>query len=684
MMYQNFVHARTLQPKNPFCKYLKQAAMLSISLAAFCSYGSCSDAAEDADNTLIRRVSSRDSLKSASEADIEISRKDIMISKIEKALRMQNTSLNPQFRQNIKQGLYLINLGISVPNQELAHLASMEDIVKSASSTDDKASLHAIRDAAYQAHLWVIDNQANISWNGIPLFVGDLTKERSTRLSNSTIPDLGTSTDLSRDVAKIQAGAATLPGIYGLSYNYNPDTVNVEYTLSKDGLDIAKKKYPANSVVGPRPIVFDNGLTIITADNTDETNPLLGVEFIKVSPKDPVVMDVHVGERITDKITLVFPETDTLSLNLSGTNLLDSKSRTFAKPKIDAAREQLNSILASLDDQKSQLLAKLTELGEPPIKEEEMALPQEKASFDITEIDRYRASIVPNVQQELDKIIAETAANSLPGDLITNAHGTVAFLASMSHLISEQLQSMKKLGICANADTISHQQCEKLNEAIQLHKSSIDLIANTSWNDVSSMADRSMDVQVGQHSISITLSNLTVEALGLGDLNISDKYLAIEACNKIDETIIQIGHGIAALGGQMVRLRCATEIDATTDTTDYLSIMSNTIYAAKARTYQSSTDTISPSQKAKLNLDYKAHLDCINMLETTSNMVKGEFAYSVASLRGNGESSLYDLLKDTNISDKHSAGLTIERLVAAANQYRAQLERLLAGLSAVN
>jgi hypothetical protein len=41
MMYQNFLHARTLQPKNPFSKYVRQAAMLSVSLTSFCSYGIC-------------------------------------------------------------------------------------------------------------------------------------------------------------------------------------------------------------------------------------------------------------------------------------------------------------------------------------------------------------------------------------------------------------------------------------------------------------------------------------------------------------------------------------------------------------------------------------------------------------------------------------------------------------------
>ena len=38
-------------------------------------------------------------------------------------------------------------------------------------------------------------------------------------------------------------------------------------------------------------------------------------------------------------------------------------------------------------------------------------------------------------------------------------------------------------------------------------------------------------------------------------------------------------------------------------------------------------------------------------------------------------------MSDASISDKHSARLIIERLTAVSDQYRAQLKKLLAGLS---
>ena len=791
MTYQNFVHARATQPKEHIKKYIKQAAMLSISLAAFCSYGSCGDGPEDVDiyspihRAPIHRVGIPDNTSIISEADVEIPYKDSMRSKIEAALRVLTNPavLNAQFGSNIKQGFYLVNLAIQSLNKERDHLDSMEHLLESADSTNASASMRAMLDAEYQAHLSAIDNHAYISWNGVPLFTGGsgdntrlgtktaaLTGATTTNINagleltgfivgsvdsvnvdtsglvnivvggqhfQGTFP-LGTigkvrltsatdvankitldvtgtgftttdkiqeeleklfqldiaspisirssSTDLSTTLTRIETGAATLPGIYGLSYGYNSTAGTVTYKVS-NGLHAWEKSYDAfksiNANLGKnaRTVVFNNGLTITTAANHDERDPAVGVEIINVETGNQVVMDIHTGELTTDKIELVFPRANTLSLNLQGTNLLNLDSRAMAKSNIDGARIKLNSILASLNDHKSQLLDKLTELCQSPLTKEEMALPHAETTFDIAELDQYMESIIPNAQQKLDDIIADTTAYSEPENPITNAFSTVAFSASMRTLIAEQLQLMKKIGTYADADTISLDQHQKLDEAFQRHKNSINLIANGSWNDVSSVADRSMDVQVDRHSVSITLWNLTVEALGLTDLNISDKYSTIEACNKIDEKIIQISHGIAALGGQMSRLRCATQIASATDNTNYLTFMAQQIRTAQVRAIQSASDTISPSQRTMLNTELTAIKDCTNMLETTYDEVGDEPVYSLALLRGDGDLSFYKQLSDASISDKHSARLIIERLTAVSDQYRAQLKKLLAGLS---
>ncbi|MES2607558.1 MAG: hypothetical protein V4544_02335 [Pseudomonadota bacterium] len=105
--------------------------MLSISLAAFCSYGSCGDGPEDVDiyspihRAPIHRVGTPENTSIISEADIEISYKDLTLSKIEQALSILNANFNEQIRQNIKQGLHLINLAINAPNQALGCLDSM-------------------------------------------------------------------------------------------------------------------------------------------------------------------------------------------------------------------------------------------------------------------------------------------------------------------------------------------------------------------------------------------------------------------------------------------------------------------------------------------------------------------------------------------------------------------------------
>ncbi len=168
------------------------------------------------------------------------------------------------------------------------------------------------------------------------------------------------STDLSSKITSVTAGAATPGKQYGLSYGYDPKQEKAIYKLT-DGKTSWVQSYEAKSPVeaaqnlSARTVVFENGMTIVTADDNDETSPLTGYELINVDGGVNVTMNVQIGASTDTMMVLDFHSITTSLLGLSGTSLLTKDKAIDAAAVIDAAMVQINTMKADIGGKKSQL-----------------------------------------------------------------------------------------------------------------------------------------------------------------------------------------------------------------------------------------------------------------------------------------------------------------------------------------
>ena len=154
--------------------------------------------------------------------------------------------------------------------------------------------------------------------------------------------------------SEIKTNAVTLPGMYGLSYGYDPIASLVTYKLS-NGLNIWENSYHANSVPAARTVVFDNGFTVTTAADTDERAPISGVEIINVESGNQVTINFQVGTSADDIIDIQFKPATVLALNLSGTDISDKDSIVATAYAIDSALIEVAHMIAKLGGTKEQL-----------------------------------------------------------------------------------------------------------------------------------------------------------------------------------------------------------------------------------------------------------------------------------------------------------------------------------------
>ena len=195
-----------------------------------------------------------------------------------------------------------------------------------------------------------------------------------------------TSTDLSTTLTSISSGAATKPGIYGLSYGYDEASNQVTYKISNGQSVWQKSYYALNSVTAglnqnSRTIVFDNGLTVTTAVNTDETNPTTGIEVFNVEVGNQFTLTFQVGDLSSQVVDIVFNSATKNSLGLDGTNITAKDKSVVASNAIDNALIEISNMIAQLGGTKSQLNFTYQSL-ELQIQNEEYA----KATFTDTDI----------------------------------------------------------------------------------------------------------------------------------------------------------------------------------------------------------------------------------------------------------------------------------------------------------
>lgn len=168
------------------------------------------------------------------------------------------------------------------------------------------------------------------------------------------------STDLTGNFTSVETGAATTPGIYGVSYGYNSTADTVTYKIS-NGTQVWEKTYSAylasDATLGKnaRTVVFDNGFTIKTSANNDETNPAVGLEIVNVEVGNQVVMNFQVGDSSTNVIDIEFNPATVLALNLTGTVISEKESASTTTDALDKALIEVSNMIAKLGGTKAQL-----------------------------------------------------------------------------------------------------------------------------------------------------------------------------------------------------------------------------------------------------------------------------------------------------------------------------------------
>jgi len=168
------------------------------------------------------------------------------------------------------------------------------------------------------------------------------------------------SSDLSATITSTNSGASTRPETYGLSYGYNDTSKQITYKIS-DGLSVWEKSFDAFSEtnatlnLNARTVVFDNGFTVTTAANTDETHPTAGIEIITVDTGNKLTMGFQVGDSSSERITIEFSAATASALNITGTSIADTDSASATGNILDVALTEINNMAAKLGGTKTQL-----------------------------------------------------------------------------------------------------------------------------------------------------------------------------------------------------------------------------------------------------------------------------------------------------------------------------------------
>jgi hypothetical protein len=323
MMHQNFVHSRTLQSKNLFSKYLKQAAMLPISLAAFCSYGSCGD---DLNNQTIEGVASSSVIRdSAVQAD--------------KSVDFQNA-------------INTINLASDLLVRGIEQFLGMKKLTASASDSIDPSE-RVEPDNLYQEKLKSFDEIIHTPISGIHVFSGGIAKNTSLDIlpasnigaattdiaSNPQLREIGPIELIKIEPSRqksvlIQIGARDeFQGIIELG-----KTGKVQLTSTNEC-----SKFIMLDIIG-------TGLTTI-----EEIQTQLNQLFQYTERRDHITLPFQIGTAADDIINIRFNSITALDLNLSRTNISDKDSAAATADKIDNAIIEVANMVAKFGGTKEQL-----------------------------------------------------------------------------------------------------------------------------------------------------------------------------------------------------------------------------------------------------------------------------------------------------------------------------------------
>jgi len=174
-----------------------------------------------------------------------------------------------------------------------------------------------------------------------------------------------------------------------------------------------------------------------------------------------------------------------------------------------------------------------------------------RASFDASGL---------TISQRLKALIRgyETALNN-----IYNGIGLLRTAEGGLGSITEALQRMRELAVQSSSGTLTEAERAALQQEFeQLRQGISEVVKNTNYNTINVLSGevQNMQIQTGPtegETLSITIPNMSPEALGLNELDISTIENAQSAITRIDEILENISQVRSNVGSWMNRLEYA-------------------------------------------------------------------------------------------------------------------------------
>ncbi|MBA4249631.1 MAG: hypothetical protein C0432_02545 [Candidatus Puniceispirillum sp.] len=163
-------------------------------------------------------------------------------------------------------------------------------------------------------------------------------------------------------ISTVSTGTATVPGKYSISYGYDDVVQKITYQLS-DGKNVYTQTFDSKTApetangTASRTVVFENGLSLVTAGTMNERENSAGYEILDIAGGVSRTMQIQIGADADSMLGINFQATTVALLGLSGASITTKDTAASAADLIDSALNQVNSMIADLGGKKAQLNA---------------------------------------------------------------------------------------------------------------------------------------------------------------------------------------------------------------------------------------------------------------------------------------------------------------------------------------
>ncbi len=155
---------------------------------------------------------------------------------------------------------------------------------------------------------------------------------------------------------ELSAGSGTNAGTWALTYDYDATTFKGTFRVSR-GTEYYTAVIDRENYTDPAQVAttvsFSNGISL-ALDAFDMTNDL-AQETFQIVAGEQIIQAFQYGEKATDMLSVTFKGATAEALELAGLTILTMEAAQKASSKIDAAQDQVGSMIAELGGKAAQL-----------------------------------------------------------------------------------------------------------------------------------------------------------------------------------------------------------------------------------------------------------------------------------------------------------------------------------------